>query len=84
MRKTTKVWLIIAASLVIIGFIIFTGVMTTLKWDFTRLSTFKLETNNYEIGQEFDNIHIKTDIVINVHITQTIAAHIFTTEACRQ
>ena len=61
MRKTTKVWLIIAASLVIIGFIIFTGVMTTLKWDFTRLSTVKLETNNYEIGQEFDNIHIKTD-----------------------
>ena len=42
MRKTTKVWLIIAASLVIIGFIIFTGVMTTLTWDFTRLSTVKL------------------------------------------
>lgn len=61
MRKATKVWLIIAASLVLIGGIIFGAVMTMLKWDFTKLSTVKYETDNYEITENFDNISIVTD-----------------------
>ena len=46
MSKITKIWLIIAASFVLIGCIIFGGVMTMLKWDFTKLSTDKYETND--------------------------------------
>lgn len=61
MRTRTKVWLIIAASLVLIGCILFAGVMTTLKWDFMELATVKYETNAYEISEAFDNISMNTD-----------------------
>lgn len=61
MRKTTKIWLIIAVSLVLIGCIIFTGVMSVLKWDFRKLSTVKYQTNLYEITEAFKDISIKTD-----------------------
>lgn len=61
MRKTTKLWLIIAASLVLIGCIIFAGVMSRLRWDFTKLSTVKFETNTYEISEAFNGISMKTD-----------------------
>ena len=61
MSKITKIWLIIAASLVLVGCIIFGGVMTMLKWDFTKFSTDKYETNHYEITENFNNISIITD-----------------------
>lgn len=61
MRKATKVWLVIAVSLVLIGCVVFAGVMSMFKWDFSKLSTVKYETNNYEISEEFDGISIKTD-----------------------
>ncbi len=61
MRKTAKVWLIIAASLVVVGSVIFVGVMNMLKWDFTKLSTIKYETNDYEILKDFEDITIVTD-----------------------
>ena len=50
MGKSAKIWLIIAASLIVAGAIIFTGEMLVLKWDFTKLSTVKYETNTYEIN----------------------------------
>ena len=61
MRTRTKVWLIIAASLVLIGCVLFAGVMTTLRWDFTKLSTVKYETNTYEVSNAFEGISIDTD-----------------------
>ena len=61
MRKRTKVWLIIAASLVLIGCIIFGGAMSLLKWDFSKLSTAKYESNDYEINENYKNISIITD-----------------------
>ncbi len=67
MRKRTKVWLIIAASLVLIGCIIFGGALAMLRWDFTKLSTVKYETNHYEINEDYKNISIITktaDIVL--------------------
>ena len=51
MSKITKIWLVIATSLMLIGCIIFVGVMSILKWDFTKLSTGKYEINNYEITE---------------------------------
>ena len=41
MKKSTKVWLLIAACLVLVGSLLFVGVMTMLKWDFSKLSTVK-------------------------------------------
>ncbi len=60
MAKKTKLWLITATLLLLIGLIIFGGVMTVLKWDFSKLSTVKYETNEYEISENFTNISITT------------------------
>lgn len=59
--KKTKIWLMIAALLILIGCVIFGGVMTVLNWDFNKLSTVKYETNNYEINEEYKSISIATD-----------------------
>ncbi len=61
MRNKTKIWLITAAFLVLIGCVIFGGVMTVLNWDFTKLSTVKYETNEYEIHEPVQNISIVSD-----------------------
>ena len=61
MEKTTMIWLIAAASLVVVGLIIFAAVMTVYGWNFNRLDTGKYETNTYEINEKFSNISIKTD-----------------------
>ncbi len=61
MSKTAKIWLVIATSLVLVGCVIFGGLMTMLKWDFSKLSTKKFEMNTYEINEEFNNLSIKTD-----------------------
>ena len=61
MNKITKVWLVIGVSLILIGSIIFVGVMTVNEWDFSKLQTNEFETNKYDIIEEFRNIHILTD-----------------------
>ncbi len=60
MSKKTKIWLLTAASLILIGGIIFVGVMTMLKWDFTKLSTNKYETNKHEVTENYKNVSIIT------------------------
>ena len=67
MSKASKIWLVAAALLVLIGAIIFGGAMTMLKWDFSKLGNVKYETNSYEIKEAFNNISIKAysaDIII--------------------
>ena len=61
MSKSAKIWLIAAASLVVIGLILFAAVMAAYHWDFSRLSTDRFETNTYEIGEEFRNIKMNTE-----------------------
>ncbi len=56
--KKIRTKLIIAASLILLGAIIFAGAMTSIKWDFRRLSTVKMQTNVYEISEQFDDISI--------------------------
>lgn len=56
----SKKMIIIATSLVLIGTIIFVGVMTMFKWDFKKLTTDKYVTNEYEITDSFKNISVKT------------------------
>ena len=38
--------------------------MTMMKWDFSKLSTVKYETNNYEITENFKDISIVTDTAV--------------------
>ena len=61
MRTRTKVWVIIAASLVLIGCILFVSVMSMLKWDFAKLSTGKYENNDYKIHEDYQHISIITN-----------------------
>lgn len=61
MSKGAIVWLIAAASLVLIGCVILVGVMTNLEWDFMKLSTNKYETNDHEINEEFLSVLIDTN-----------------------
>ena len=57
-----KIWLMIAAALVIIGAIIFVTVMSAYRWDFTKMGTSEFETNTYEIADEFHSISMNTEI----------------------
>ena len=61
MKKATKIWLIIAALLVVAGLMLFAAAMSAYRWNFTRLSTVAYETNTYEISEIFTNISIATD-----------------------
>ena len=61
MKKSTIAWLIVAASLVLLGAIIFGGVIMALKFDFSKLNTTKFETNTHTVSDSFDSIVIDTD-----------------------
>jgi DUF4097 and DUF4098 domain-containing protein YvlB len=61
MKKSKKIWLIVAASLLLAGLILFTSAMTVSGWDLSKLSTAKLETNEYSLSEKFNNISITTD-----------------------
>ncbi len=64
MSKTMKIWFIIAAFLVVFGFIIFVVVMAVFDFydlGFTKLNTMKYGTNTYEVNEAFDKISINVD-----------------------
>ena len=61
MSKRTKGWLIAAISLILIGCILFVGVMTMLNWNFGKLSTDKYETNTHAVTEAFTNLSIIVD-----------------------
>ena len=61
MNKKTKIWLIAATLLFIIGVLMFTISLFFYNGDFGNFSTVKFETNTHEINEEFTDISIDTD-----------------------
>ncbi len=61
MRKSTKIWLILAASIILIGAGIFTAMLAKCNWDFGRMSTLEYKTNTYTSFEQFQNISIETE-----------------------
>lgn len=61
MKKSTLLWLIVAAALVVSGIAIIGGVSTMIGFDFNMLSTNDYETNEHVITDEFDKISIVTN-----------------------
>lgn len=61
MNKTVKTWLIVAAVLVVLGGILFTGAMFANDWDFDKFSTVTYTTNTYEVNGSFNSISIDVD-----------------------
>ena len=81
MRRSTVIWLIIAALLVVTGSIIFTGAMTMVKWDFSKLSTSKYETNTYKIDEDFTSISVDTN---TAKISFTLSSDSSCSVICRE
>lgn len=59
--QRTKIWIILATCLILIGCIIFGGVMAMFNWDFSKLNTEKFTTTTHKISEDFDSISIKND-----------------------
>ncbi len=60
MKRKTKRWLIVAFCFLLIGCIVFGGIMTMFGWDFKKLVTTEYETNTYELENGYQGILIKT------------------------
>ena len=60
MTRKTKGFLIAAVVLIIIGAVTFFVSMTKLNFDYSALSTEDMETQTYELENDFSNIEIKT------------------------
>ena len=56
MKKQTKLWLIAACTLFLVGSILFIGGMTALKWNFKKLSTVTYETRVYTLSDNFQKM----------------------------
>ena len=61
MNKKTKIWLIVAVCLVIVGFVMFGAVIADLGGDFTKLATTEYESTTYEIKESFGSIALDID-----------------------
>ncbi|MBR4881862.1 MAG: DUF4097 family beta strand repeat protein [Clostridia bacterium] len=61
MKKSTKVWLVIAVLCIVIGAVMFTVALSMEGFDFMELTTKKIEINNYKVGDTVDKIYIDTD-----------------------
>lgn len=61
-----KIWIILAIVFVLVGGIIFCGVMATLGWDFSSLATTRYATNTYQVDAPFKSICVEatTDDIV--------------------
>ena len=61
MSKTIKIWLTAAASLILLGMVIFGIAACSAGGDFSKFNTDDYETNTHEISEDFSNLSINTD-----------------------
>lgn len=61
MNTKAKIWITVGGLLILLGCIIFAGAMSTIKWDFSKLSTDKYEENKHEINEPFSALSFDTD-----------------------
>ena len=60
MKQAEKIWLVTAVSLLLVGVLIFGGVMAAHHWDFAALGGTKYETHVVDIKEDFQNISIRS------------------------
>lgn len=61
MKKSVKIWLIIASVLTVVGACIFAVSMSAIGWDFSALSTENYITNVHTVDESFETIYLETD-----------------------
>ena len=57
----TKTMLIVALAFIILGALIFVCAMSSLKWDFSKLSNVEYTSKSYTVSEKFESISIITD-----------------------
>ena len=62
MKRSTRIWLMVAACLILFGSGMFAVIMTYYHWDFSKLATVKYEKKEYEIRDAFHGISIHVDV----------------------
>ena len=60
MKKSSKIWLIAATVLLLLGLGIMTWALVLVDWDFTALDTEPVDTNTHEIGEKIQSISMET------------------------
>ena len=58
MSKSTKIWLIIATILVLLGSAIFAGTIIYSGGNFDKISSTKYQTNTFDISESFNSISV--------------------------
>ncbi len=61
MNKRVRIWLMIAAALLLLGAMAFAGAMTILRWDFATITTIRYQSKLHNITEDFQNISIQCD-----------------------
>lgn len=61
MGKSMIIWIIIGVALILVGGLFIAGTISSIQWDFSKLSTNKTESNTYEIKEKFSDISINTE-----------------------
>ncbi len=61
MKRSSKIWLILAAVLVLAGTLSFVLIMSKQNWDFTSVGSVKPVESEFEITEPFRNISISSD-----------------------
>ena len=61
MKTITKVLLIAAALLILVGALLFTAVMAKNDWNFASLGKGDYETRSYDVAEDFQSIDIRSD-----------------------
>ena len=62
MAKKTKIWLICALCLILIGGLVCAGGLASMDFDLTRLSSTQYTTSTYQIQEPFQEILLEVDL----------------------
>lgn len=71
MKNQTKSWLIAALILFVMGAVVFVALLWFNKWDFSKFSTEKLETNTFNLTEDFDAVSINEETADIVFLPST-------------
>lgn len=61
MSRGAKIGIVVSIFLIVMGLILFGGVMMRLNWDFTKLSTAKYETREHTVTEGYESLRINVD-----------------------
>ena len=83
MKKSTKIWVVLAFFFIILGSVMFVSVLAVNNWDFSKTGSVKYQSNTYEIEENFDNISIfsdTADVVFKYHDSEKCKVVLFEEE----